>query len=129
MTESNVKADERLKVSGSFIEGQQKTILLHLSNSNLGVDLVARLSGITRKTLQQRLRARGTTLSTEIREVKRQRACELMSKTDNSMADVAMALGFANPTSFARAFKSWTGESPREYRKKRYGHSDETRGL
>lgn len=82
---------------------------------------------MSRQVLQRKLKAAGTTLSTEIIEVKKQRACELLVETTKSVVEVAATLGFLNPTSFARAFKSWTGESPREYRKRwhRNGNGDE----
>jgi AraC-like DNA-binding protein len=79
-----------------------------------------------RQVLQRRLQASGTTMTSEIIEVKKQRAAELLLETDKSVVEIATAVGFTNSTSFARAFKSWTEESPREYRKKRRGHVNET---
>ena len=66
-------------------------------------------------------------MTVEIIEVKRQRAVELLIETDKSVVDIADSVGFRNSTSFARAFKPWTEESPREYRKKRRGHVKETK--
>jgi AraC-like DNA-binding protein len=37
------------------------------------------------------------------------------------VAEIGEALGFHNPASFTRAFKLWTGQSPRTYRNT---HSD-----
>ena len=108
-----------LHVPVAFHDALRQTLLLHLQDADLGVDVVARLSGMSRQSLQRRLKASGTTLSEQIAEVKKQRAGELLVETDRSVVEVATALGFTNPTSFARAFKSWTGESPREYRKHR----------
>jgi AraC-like DNA-binding protein len=39
-----------------------------------------------------------------------------MLRTNHSIGDIASALGFDNATSFTRAFKTWTGLSPRAYR-------------
>ncbi len=108
-----------LHVPVAFLDALRQTLLLHLQDADLGVDVVARLSGMSRQSLQRRLKASGTTLSEQIVEVKKQRAGELLVETTKSVVEVATALGFTNPTSFARAFKSWTGKSPREYRKHR----------
>ena len=91
----------------------------HLNVEGLSVDFVARLFGTNRQSLQRKLRANGTTLSTEIHRLKKLRAIESLTRTNRPITDIAASLGFKNPTSFTRAFRSWTGESPREYRKTR----------
>ncbi len=108
-----------LHVPVAFLDALRQTLRLYLQDADLDVDVVARLSGMSRQSLQRKLKASGTTLSAQIVEVKQQRAGELLVDTAKSVVEVATALGFTNPTSFARAFKSWTGESPREYRKHR----------
>jgi AraC-like DNA-binding protein len=113
----------------AFLDALRQTVLLHIRDADLGVDLVARYSGMSRQVLQRRLQASGTTLTAEIIAVKQQRAAELLVETTKSVVDVATAVGFTNSTSFARAFKSWTGESPREYRKKRRGQGDDEKSL
>jgi AraC-like DNA-binding protein len=112
-----------LHVPVAFLDALRQTLLLHLQETDLGVDVVARLSGMSRQSLQRKLKASGTTLSAQIVEVKQQRAQELLVETDQSVVEVATALGFSNPTSFARAFKSWTGVSPRDYRKRARRHT------
>lgn len=108
-----------LRVPLSFLQALRQTLVLHLQDPNLGVDLVAQVSGMSRQSLQRQLRASGTTLSSEIVKLKKRRAAEYLIDSRKTVADIAQSLGFADPTSFARAFKSWTGESPREYRKSR----------
>ncbi len=53
--------------------------------------------------------------------LKKRRAAEYLVETARSVVEIATAVGFTDSTSFARAFKSWTGESPRDYRKNRKG--------
>ena len=124
------KNEARLHVPIAFLDALRQTLMLHLQDADLGVDLVAQRCGMSRQALQRKLKAAGTTLSAEIIEVKKQRACDLLDETTQSVVEVAAALGFLNPTSFARAFKSWTGESPRAYRKRqrRNGNEDESTG-
>jgi AraC family transcriptional activator of pobA len=46
------------------------------------------------------------------------RAKELLSSTDLSASEIAFRLGFTQPQSFSRLFKTKTGESPLEFRMK-----------
>jgi len=40
---------------------------------------------------------------------------------DKSIAEVAAALGFAEPSAFTRAFKAWSGATPARWRAERVG--------
>jgi len=42
---------------------------------------------------------------------------DLLHRTDRPIKQVAEAAGFVNEKSFIRAFRSWTGHSPAEYRR------------
>lgn len=83
-----------------------------------GVSLprVARVLAVSSRTLQRRLSERGETLGGIVAEVKCEMAKALLSRADLSVSDVAFLLGFSDPANFYRAFKRWTGHSPREYR-------------
>jgi AraC-like DNA-binding protein len=104
-----------------FLEALRQTLMVHLHHADLNVDYAARLTGLSRQSLQRKLKASGTTFSTEVTELKRRRAAEDLVHTDRSIAEIAASLGFTNPTSFTRAFRSWTGKSPRQYRKRHRG--------
>ncbi|MEH6584639.1 MAG: AraC family transcriptional regulator ligand-binding domain-containing protein [Halioglobus sp.] len=49
-------------------------------------------------------------------ECREETARELICRQDVTIADVAHQLGFSTSAAFNRAFKSWTGETPGEYR-------------
>jgi len=99
-----------------FLEALGLALEPHLNDPQLGVDFVVRLLGMRRQSLQRRLRAHGTTLSAEIRRLKQNRATADLLNSKRSISEIATSLGFQDPTSFTRAFRSWIGESPREYR-------------
>jgi len=44
--------------------------------------------------------------------VHRERALELLERSDRPLKQVAAAVGYADAKSFARAFKAWTGRTP-----------------
>jgi len=114
---------EKTHPPGSFLEALWRTLSSRLGNEDLTVDNVARLLGLSRQTLQRRLKASNTSLTQELMQLKQQRAIEELVHTDRPVAEIGEALGFQNPASFTRAFKSWTGQSPRDYRKVHEGHN------
>jgi AraC-like DNA-binding protein len=71
---------------------------------------------LTTRTLQRRLDEEGTSFSALLAEVRRERALELMRRSGMDNAAIAWTLGFEDASAFSRAFKSWTGLSPRQHR-------------
>jgi AraC family transcriptional regulator len=43
----------------------------------------------------------------------------MLRKADNSIAMVAVSLGYTSQTAFAAAFRKMTGETPTDWRKRR----------
>ncbi|NND36793.1 MAG: helix-turn-helix domain-containing protein, partial [Gammaproteobacteria bacterium] len=68
-------------------------------------------------TLQRQLQREGTSYQ-EIRDDTRSAlAREYVRDQDLTLSQVAYMLGFSDQSNFSRAFKRWTGESPREFRR------------
>lgn len=111
------KLDELSHTPTEFLDSLRQTITLNLEKRELNVAFVARLAGISRQTLQRRLKANDTTFSAEVIELKKCHASEYLTSSAKPISEIATSLGFSDPTSFTRAFKSWTGMSPRQYRK------------
>lgn len=109
---------------GSFLESLWLTLITRLGSDELTVDHVAQLLGLGRQTLQRRLKANGTSLTQELIKLKQQHAIEELVHTDRPVAEIGETLGFHSPASFTRAFKSWTGQSPRKYRKVHASHAE-----
>lgn len=82
-------------------------------------DAVARSLHVSTRTLHRHLREEGASLQSLKDEARRERAIELLSRTERPVKQVARAVGFASEKSFARALKDWTGRSPRQYRRGR----------
>jgi AraC-like DNA-binding protein len=93
-----------------------RTVLqAHIDKVEMNVDYVADLLGLSRQSLQRRLKAHGTTLSKELNKLKQQRAITELTKSSRSIGEISSSLGFVSAASFTRAFKSWTGQSQSEY--------------
>lgn len=86
---------------------------------------IAKRLGMGDRTLQRRLQNEGTSFRAVVDEVRRSLASSMLQRSGNRVLEVALAVGFDDATSFARAFRRWTGESPTEYQA-RFAHRDDT---
>ena len=119
LVKSSVSRKEALQVPVDFMDALRQAIALHVGDPELNLDFVARITGVGRQSLQRHLNMRGTSFSAEVAAEKRVRAAELLTSTSRPISEIASEVGFLDPTAFTRAFKSWMGESPREFRKKK----------
>jgi AraC-like DNA-binding protein len=67
-------------------------------------------------TLRRRLNDEGESYRSIMDDLRRDLAISLLSDTQQSIAEIAGGLGFAESSAFHRAFKKWTGIRPGEYR-------------
>ncbi|MFB7611589.1 AraC family transcriptional regulator [Streptomyces gardneri] len=78
-------------------------------------ELADRLS-VSPQTLRRRLAAEGTTYQRLRDQVRRDHAIAELSGGRVSIELLSRQLGFSEPSAFHRAFRRWTGETPRAYR-------------
>jgi AraC-like DNA-binding protein len=79
-------------------------------------DAIARHLHVSLRSLHRHLREEGASLQRIKDDVRRERAETLLVRTGDPVKQVARAVGFSDEKAFARAFKSWTGETPRGFR-------------
>ncbi|HEX4475368.1 MAG TPA: AraC family transcriptional regulator [Polyangiaceae bacterium] len=72
---------------------------------------------LSERTLKRRLSALGTSFSELIDAQRREEALLLMRSVDLSVEEVARRVGYSDAANFTRAFRRWTGLSPRAYRR------------
>ena len=77
---------------------------------------LARLLGLSERTLQRRLAQDQRSFATIVQEFQREEALRLLSHQRLGLAQIAASLGYAEQTSFTRAFKRWTGTTPALWR-------------
>lgn len=77
---------------------------------------VAQHFGMSGRTLQRRLADQGHSFQDLVDASRRQLAQRLLRETEYSLAEVGFMTGFAEQSSFTRAFKRWAGQTPRSYR-------------
>ena len=103
----------------TLVDRVRALIERRISDPTLGVESIAKSVGLTGWKLQSLLREEGMSV-TDIREsVRRRRAVEQVAESGESVGRIASSLGYTNSSNFTRAFRGWTGKSPRDYRKAR----------
>jgi AraC-like DNA-binding protein len=87
-----------------------------LSQGVPAVSDVAAQFGMSGRTLQRRLSARGYSFQKLVDEARRELAERLLKETSYPLAEVAFLTGFSEQSAFNRAFKRWAGQTPRSFR-------------
>ena len=80
------------------------------------IDDIAPLLGVSPRTLQRALGEADVCYSDLVERCRCTAACDSLEKTQKSVKDIAVALGYRDASSFSRAFRRWTGRTPRAYR-------------
>ena len=78
-------------------------------------EAAARSLGMSLRNLQRRLQAEHTTYRQALNDTRQQMARAHLEEGRTSVSEIAFLLGFADTSSFSRAFRRWTGQSPRAY--------------
>ena len=88
-----------------------------LHTGDFDMPRVARALGRSRTSLYRDLQADGAAFATLVDDLRRRLAMHYLAGEKLSVAEVAYLVGDADPPSFSRAFKRWTGSSPAAARK------------
>lgn len=99
--------------------GKVESLLMPvLHKGDVGMDAIAEQMALSRQTLFRRLKAEGTTFEKVLDELRHKLALQYLRGKKTSVNQTAYLVGFSDPASFSRAFKRWTGSSPRDLREK-----------
>jgi AraC-like DNA-binding protein len=99
--------------------GRVESLLLPiLHTGDTSMDRIAGRMGLSRQTLLRRLKTEGATFEKVLDELRHRLALDYLRGKKVSVNETAYLVGFSEPAAFSRAFKRWTGTSPREARPK-----------
>lgn len=99
-----------------FLGGVAQLIRLALLEERPTIAWMARRLGLTRRTLQRRLRDEGSSFEALRERELMHRAAELLGSSRLSISEIALELGYSGPAQFTRAATRWSGAPPRAWR-------------
>lgn len=102
---------ERSRVSTQV----QRALLDALPDGPPSKPAIARALGMSARNLQRHLADEGTSFTELLNEARVTLGRNYVEEGRLSVTEIAFVLGFADTSTFSRAFKRWTGLSPREY--------------
>ena len=86
-----------------------------LPSGNSHQNRVAQSLHRSASTLQRQLQSEGTNFREVLRDTRRSLSQEYLRDSKYSHAQIAYLLGFSDQSNFSRAFKRWTGVTPRNF--------------
>ncbi len=103
--------------SSKSTKGRVESLLmpiLHTGNASMAI--IAGKLGLSRQTLFRKLKAEGATFERVLDELRHRLALDYPRGKKASVNETAYLVGFSESAAFSRAFKRWTGTSPRAMR-------------
>jgi len=97
----------------------RKIVVKDLLSTTLSIEWVAEKLCVSSRSLQGKLAGRGTSFQEILDSTREGLALGYIEQSNLSITEAAYMLGFSDVANFTRAFKRWTGKSPREYRKEK----------
>ena len=117
-------AAEADRLSARYIDGllpdsaaaRVRSLLLKaMPSGDIDQEQIASALNQSPSTLQRRLRKEGTSYQQLLDATRRELALEYLRDGRQSLADITFLLGFSDQSNFTRAFRRWTGKTPRQY--------------
>ncbi|MCB1689537.1 MAG: AraC family transcriptional regulator ligand-binding domain-containing protein [Halioglobus sp.] len=106
-----------------FLQDTRVAIRRALPGGGLTIDSLAQELGISRRTLQRRLSALGSSFKKILQDVREEQSRRYLDDPRLAVTEIALLLGYSDQASFSNAFKAWCGCAPTEYRHRAPGWS------
>ncbi len=133
--EQLLKLSERLRATGSnerrseildaeapaeeaaFVQHFRRLVEDQLTDPDFSVPALCKSMGLSHTQLHRKLKAiTGLSAIQLIRQIRLDKAKELLAETELNISEIAYRVGFAHPPALHRACKRWFGAAPSEYR-------------
>jgi AraC-like DNA-binding protein len=106
---------EKLESSKSVRDRVERLLMAALEDGDVSMETIAAELGLSRQTLFRRLKSEHVTFEKVLDDLRHRLALQYLSGGKKSVNQTAHLVGFSDPAAFSRAFKRWTGSSPRAY--------------
>ncbi|MFN0248423.1 MAG: helix-turn-helix transcriptional regulator [Kofleriaceae bacterium] len=106
---------EQMGGGTSVVAQVRKQLISEMDGADSSIESVAKRLGMSARSLQRRLADEKTRYNDLLAEVREEFAKRYLARGTVSASEVAYLVGFTEPPAFFKAFKRWTGMTPREF--------------
>jgi AraC-like DNA-binding protein len=103
----------------SFTSRVRQAVCEALNDGEPRLEDISRKLGISTRTFQRKLREEGTCYQDLLDDTRLNLSRRYLQEPELAICEVAYILGFSEPSAFYRAFRRWTGITPKEFRQSR----------
>ncbi len=94
----------------------KNAIVNRLPSGHISKDIVAQHLNMSTRSMQRKLKQQQTSFTLLLKKTRTELAKSYLKDPDNNLAEISFLLGFSQPSSFSRAFKRWSGLTPKEFK-------------
>lgn len=105
----------RKKLSKFELDRFLRSLVFSPSGKARSVKDVSDLLYLSTRTFNRRLNEAGMSYSHICDAVKKEKAIHLLCSTNIPIGEISRRVGYTESANFSKAFKRWTGSSPKEY--------------
>lgn len=106
----------RYRDAGTTTERIRRLLRKQIDRDDLTLEAIAAQWAMAPQTLRRHLRDEGRGFQQIKDELRRDAAVACLAQPELALPEIAQRLGFSEASTFARAFKKWTGVAPGRYR-------------
>ncbi len=106
---------EKLGAGTRIVEQVRKQLIGVMDGGDTTMEATAKKLAMSPRSLQRRLADEGTGYNDLLAEIRAEFAKRYLARGTVSASEVAYLIGFTEPPAFFKAFKRWTGMTPREF--------------
>lgn len=106
---------DKLGAAPRIVDQVRKKLIGAMDGGDTSMEAMAKLLGMSSRSLQRRLADEGTRYNDLLADVRAEFAKRYLTRGTLSASEVAYLVGFTEPPAFFKAFKRWTGMTPREF--------------
>lgn len=108
--------EQEAKLKMTLGEQLHEVLQQMLLGGSYSTAAVCSMFGLNERTLRRKLAKEGKQLHDLVQQTRFELAEQLLEHTDLPVAAIAGTLGYKDPNAFSRAFRSWAGISPQQWR-------------
>lgn len=105
-----------MDIDDSYGKRVRNVLVEILPRGEFSIEDVARALGISKRTLQRKLKVENTNFQQQLNATREMLAKNYLLNTSMTTDDIAFLLAYQETNSFLRAFNTWTGMSVQKYR-------------